>query len=120
MSAPLQPSDQNAPYDPLAALMAPPPRMAPSVAPSMADDPLAAMMAPPSRSVPSMRQSISSSNMTPNGPPPSKVNVWTPPPAATANTMSNFPMIPPENIPETNADSSAQASLPPPPSFNQY
>lgn len=84
-------SDSNAsavsdqPYDPLAALMAPPSR---SINPSAASyDPLAALMAPPSRAPPTSIYSQSMPGGSPSGPatgPPTipNVSIWRPPAVA--------------------------------------
>lgn len=85
----------EAPYDPLAALMAPPSyrmptsqsmaSMPPSAPAGASDDPLASLMAPPSSrySTSYSSSSLSATSATSNKPPPMpNVNIWKPPPTS--------------------------------------
>lgn len=67
--------------DPLAALMAPPPRPGFGGVPSMSSDPLAALMAPPPRSVGFAPTPMPMNGGAPGAPPPS-FQMWVPPTSA--------------------------------------
>eukprot|EP01041_Mallomonas_annulata_P004695 gene4695-9307_t len=83
----------TAPYDPIAALMAPPPRSLPGHTPSFAAamdaDPLSALMAPPPmRSIPGGYSASAAPVSRSSAGPPMMPQFWTPPPVAVPVSVS--------------------------------
>jgi hypothetical protein len=94
--------------DPLAALMAPPPRPGFGGIPSMSSDPLAALMAPPPRSVGFAPPSLSMNGASSAAPPPT-FQMWLPPVSANAqqSVPSSAPSVFEPSLVQPSVDANA-------------